>query len=265
MNTKPLLVFATILASVTLAQPSFARDSHEAVHKEVEDAVLKDLEGSYFDIRTTPAKAAKWNERMFSALERMQLPPSQVRGRFGSLSQAQIEELYHQASTDPVADYSKVKRYDPDGSFGFCWGRAMNAHLYALRMGLAKESIRKIWAVGTMKYNRIFWRYHVTTIVRRNDGTWMAIDPEYNKPITIREWYREVKAMDTDDKLQFYTSEARRYGPDSSDTYTNHQLDPKKFDPRARDYYNGYFRDLLAQSREEAREIMDQRRESERD
>lgn len=265
MNTKPLMVLATLVAGIALAQPSYARDSHESVHKEVEDVVLKDLEGSYFNVRTTPQKAAAWNERMFSALERMPMPQAEGRGRMSSFSQAQIEELYHQASTDPVADYSKVKKYDPTGNFGFCWGRAMNAHLYALRLGLAKESIRKIWAVGTMKYNRIFWRYHVTTIVRRNDGTWMAIDPEYNKPITIREWYREVKAMDTDDKLQFYTSTARRYGPDSNDTYTNRQLDPGKLDPRASDYYNGYFRDLLAQSREEAREIMEQRRESERD
>ena len=33
----------------------------------------------------------------------------------GSLSQAQIQELYDQASTDKVADYSIVKRYDPTG------------------------------------------------------------------------------------------------------------------------------------------------------
>lgn len=256
------LVFA-LSALTTL--PAHARSSEVQVHLEVEEQLLKDLDGSYFDIKTTPRKAADWNEKMFSALERMPMARAEGRGRQSSFSDAQVKELYHRASTDPVADYAKVGKYDPTGGIGFCFGRAMNAHLYALRMGLAKESIRKIWAVGTMKYKRIYWRYHVTTIVRRSDGTWMAIDPEYEKPIDIRQWYKEVKAMDVDDKLQFFTSEARRFGPGSSDTYTNGELDPSKFNPRASDYYNGYFRELLAQSREEAAEIMKIRRESEKD
>lgn len=264
----PRVVNCVLLCSLALGfsvTTAFAGRTHEEVHKEVEDELLKDLDGSYFDIRTTPRKAAAWNERMFTALENMQLPPVQVRGRMGSMSQAQIQALYDEASTDKVADYAKVKKYDPTGGIGFCFGRAMNAHLYALRAGLAKESIRKIWAVGTMKYDRIFWRYHVTTIVRRTDGNWMAIDPEYNKPITIREWFKVVKAMDADDKLQFFTSSAKRFGPGSNDTYSNDQLDPKKLDPRAGDAYNGYFHDLLAEAREEAREIMQMRKDSEND
>ncbi len=263
MLLKPTLLSLFTLLMLPTAQAG--NPSHEDVHEEVESALLKDLDGSYFDIRTTPKKAAAWNEQMFRALDRMPMPRTEGRGRLSSFSQAQINELYLQSSTDPVADYSKVKRYDPKGGIGFCFGRAMNAHLYALRLGLAKESIRKIWAVGSMKYEKIFWRYHVATIVRRNDGAWVAIDPEYEKPLEIQDWYKEVKAMDVDDKLQFFTSSARRFGPMSNDTYTNGELDPTKFDPRAKDFYNGYFRDLLAHSREEAAEIMRQRRESERD
>lgn len=228
---------------------------------EIGDVVGKDLKGSYFDVETTEKKAAAWNEKVLSWLDGIGVNRNS-RGRADSFDEKKIAELYQRISTNAVADYNKVKRYDPDGHIGFCFGRAMNVYIEALRMGLAKESVRKIWAVGSMKYNKIYWRYHVAGIVKRSDGQWMAIDPEYDRPITIQQWHKEVKAMDADNKLMLFTSAGKRFGPDSDEPARPGEIDPTSCDPKARDAYRGYFKDLMRLSREEAAEVMRQRREN---
>lgn len=237
---------------------------HQYDTSQIGDQVGKDLNGSYFDVETTKENAARWNEKVLSWLDDQSKygDRASARGRIPSFSDKQIQELYQRISTNKVADYSKVRKYDPDSSIGFCFGRALNVYIEALRMGLAKESVRKVWAVGKMKYDKIFWRYHVATIVKRSDGQWMAIDPEYYKPITVQQWHKEVKAMDVDGKLMLYTSKGNRFGPDSPEPARPGELDPTSCDPRARDLYRGYFKDLMKLSREEAAEVMKQRREN---
>jgi len=262
--TAVFLLIATS-CSVTDTQRQVASSREDLEYRnstaEIGELVSRDLKGSYFEVETTEKKAAEWNEKVLSYLDSIG-KPGHTRGRIGAFDDRQIQEIYHRISTNVVADYSKVKNYDPDGHIGFCFGRAMNVYIEGLRMGLAKESIRKIWAVGSMKYNKIYWRYHVAGIVRRSDGQWMAIDPEYNRPITIQQWHKQVKAMDADGKLMIFTSAGKRFGPDSDEAASPGELDPTRHNPRARDAYNGYFKDLMRVSREEAAEVMRIRREN---
>lgn len=238
------------------------QNAYQAQTQEIGEMVAKDLKGSYLDLDLSPKKAAEWNDKVLSYLDSIGKPDGSTRGRIGAFDEKGIVDIYQRISTNAVADYSKVKKYDPDGHIGFCFGRAMNVYIEALRMGLLKESVRKIWAVGTMKYENIFWSYHVAGIVRRSDGQWMAIDPEYDKPITIQQWYKEVKAMDVDNKLMIFTSPGKRFGPYSDEAATPGELDPTQFDPKARDAYNSYFKDLMQLSREEAAEVVRMRREN---
>lgn len=222
-----------------------------ANEKEIEKVVLEEISGNLYDIKPTVENAKLWNDTLFKKLEGLPATGPE-RDRLKGLSQAQLNELYLKASKNPVADYSNVKRYDPKGNIGFCFGRAMNMHLEALRAGLAQENIKKIWAVGTMKYDNIFWQHHVATMVRGDDSLWYVLDPEYNKVLPLRDWYKEVKAMDTNDKLMFYASDAGRWGVADDSGYLPDTLN----DP----FYNNYFVDLLSLSRSEAANLAKQRR-----
>jgi hypothetical protein len=212
--------------------------------KTLEDEVLEEITGNYYYVqRRDPKKIAEWNESLLEELEDLPLTGVE-RGRTPGLSRAEIQALYEKVKNHPVASCRKVKKYDPEGNIGFCFGRAMSVHLEALRLGLAKESVRKMWAVGSMKYKDIFWQHHVATMVRDERGRWWVIDPEYRQPKTLRAWFKTVKKMDADDKLQFFSSNANRFGPSNNDTYNPDEL--------ASEFYNGYFRDLMRVSREEA-------------
>lgn len=111
----------------------------------------------------------------------------------------QLKSLYRDAIQNPVATLDRVEGYDPDGIIGFCFGRAMAAHLLARRMGLSPESIRKLFIVGDLRSDpeKPEWRFHVTTVVRGPDNRWYAIDPimfhgSY-APLTVAAWIKNVR------------------------------------------------------------------------
>lgn len=106
------------------------------------------------------------------------------------LDPAQRSSLLQSVSTNPVAridDDAILQKYDPTGEIGYCYGRAMTAHLTARRMGLASGSIRKLFAIGDMRQSPVStqpeWRFHVTTLVKGEDGNWWAIDPIMGPPL----------------------------------------------------------------------------------
>ena len=116
-----------------------------------------------------------------------------------TLTSVQIKSLYRQVQSHPVLSVDRLAHYDPTGDIGFCFGRAMAVHLGALEMGLAPESIRKLFIIGDLKAgDKTDWRFHVTTVVRGEDG-WYAIDPflgrwSIGRPVTVDEWTRRVRA-----------------------------------------------------------------------
>jgi len=116
---------------------------------------------------------------------------------------------------------------------------------------VAKENVKKIWAVGTMEYDKINWQHHVAGMVRGDDGKWYVLDPEYDRVLELRAWMNRVKKMDKKGSLLFFASEGKRFAPFNGD--------PIKPWDVSRDAYNGYFADYMAESRREAAEIMRQR------
>jgi hypothetical protein len=224
--------------------------------RQLEDAFNEGLSGqiyneqNYYNFETTPAKARKWNEALLQHLRALPATGAE-RGRMSGLTKEQLEDLYRISSTHPVADYKKVKRWDPEGNFGFCFGRAQNVYQQALKYGVAKENVKKIWAVGQMEYKHIFWQHHVAGMVRGVDGKWYVLDPEYDRVLELRQWMNTVKKMDTKGSLLFFASDGKRFAPFNEE--------PIKPWDVSRDAYNGYFADYMAESRREAAEIMRQR------
>lgn len=114
--------------------------------------------------------------------------------------------LFRLLSRHPVANLSdeNMLKYDPKGiGIGYCFGRAMTAHLLALQMGLDPGSIRKVFIVGDLRSGpNPEWYFHVTTIVRGTDNKWYAEDSIMTPPLSpagrelpLSEWVRIVRAQ----------------------------------------------------------------------
>lgn len=222
--------------------------------KELEENVLKEIDDSYYKVqevdRENGQKVQEWNEKLFQSLDA--LPYTARDGRKASLDGSDIYDLFLKSNLHPSASIYRVKDYDPKGNIGFCFGRAMHIHLEALKKGLSKDSIRKVWAVGTMQTNTIQWKYHVATMVRGSDNQWWVIDPEYMKPLSLKDWADDTKSLSIDGKLQFFSSHPGRWGPSSGSFYKKSVME----DPSN----NGFFTEMLELSRKESAEVAKQRR-----
>jgi hypothetical protein len=113
-----------------------------------------------------------------------------------ALTLNEISTLLELVSNNVVASLGSISLYDPPqndqpvGEIGYCYGRAMAAHLMARKFGLSERSISKIFAAGDMQNGSIRWRFHVATIVPGVDGNLYAIDPIM--PDLIRRYNREL-------------------------------------------------------------------------
>jgi len=157
------------------------------------------------------------------------------------LDEAAIETLYQNTARHPVAGLPVVHRYDPDGMVGFCFGRAMAAHLLARRMGLAPEAIGKVFIVGDLRSGvDPEWRFHVTTVVRGPAGRWWAIDPVAWHPRPLPAWMGFVKATwDRQDRARLYVTPRWAVMPrldvlPAPDQETGERVIELSFDPTGR-------------------------------
>jgi hypothetical protein len=142
-----------------------------------------------------------------------------------SLTKAQRDELFLQASRHPVAGLSAIGKYDHQptgigsGEVGFCYGRSMVVHLLARKMGLDPKSIQKLFIAGDLNNEEgIRWRFHVTTLVLGDDGKQYAIDPimpSMGQPgvVVPYEWMKAVKdefdLKDGEDESHFFVTDTR--------------------------------------------------------
>ncbi|MBU6376294.1 MAG: hypothetical protein KGQ59_09890 [Bdellovibrionales bacterium] len=179
----------------------------------------------------------KWNQDL---LEALQAPLAPTGSRRNGVTREEADDLYRYVNCHPVAGMSQVRKYDPAGNFGFCFGRATAVHVEALRRGLSRSRVLKIWGVGPMKGG---WGHHVATLVAGKEGGWWAIDPEVGKVVSATEWMKWLKdeQENLEEPLVFFVSEAERFGPASSSKYNRIDL----YGTESGDIYNGYFRDLL--------------------
>lgn len=109
--------------------------------------------------------------------------------------------LLKEVTNHPVVSLAKLNHYDPPpGEIGFCYGRAMAAHLLARKHGVARDGIVKLFVAGDMTPGpNQRWRFHVTTLVRDETGQhWYSIDPVVAslgnpEPLLPKDWLLAAK------------------------------------------------------------------------
>lgn len=98
-----------------------------------------------------------------------------------TLSMAEMNAVMQSVMVHPIANlqnFETVRKYDPTGAIGFCFGRAMATHMHSRVLHLHPDSVKKIFVIGDMRSTaKPEWRFHVTTIVRGPGNKWYAIDP----------------------------------------------------------------------------------------
>ncbi|MGZ3727506.1 MAG: hypothetical protein ACXWQQ_17095, partial [Pseudobdellovibrio sp.] len=155
------------------------------------------------------------NDRFLSDLNSFK-PPQNLR-RAGSITYRLAEKILELMRSNEVISYASNDRYSrPDVEIGYCFGRATFAHILLLKMGLQKESIFKIWALGPMSAYGIDWGFHVATVVYSRDRGWLAIDTNSSHPQTIEEWTQTYGPQSSDKKLRFYLTDASKFSVDLS-------------------------------------------------
>ena len=148
-------------------------------------------------------------------------------------------------ANDPVAGRSSWLTYDPELRFGFCFGRATWAWLEAIALGYDKSSIKKLFLIGPMKTGNITWQFHVATAIRARGiirDQWLVIDSNFDKVVTVEEFFEKYKAQSTDQKLRLIITEPQRLGPSNTAKFG-----PGHYKNVANDAsYNQYFKDLVS-------------------
>jgi hypothetical protein len=206
---------------------------------------LDDVNRDLFSIpRGKPAEAVLKNDLVLKNLEEVKITPASTAKKPG-LESHEINKLFRKVNDNPVASLMKVDDYSVNTpGMGYCFGRATTAHIKAIGSGLDKNSVRKVWALGELKTGSTTWRYHVTTIVRDSQGKWHAIDPIFGRPMSVEQWYKEMKKFDSKGDMRIFDTPANRFGPSSPAKYSPHVLKDK--------VYENYFTDLMKSFREEA-------------
>jgi len=188
------------------------------------------------NISRTRKEIALKNRELVDELEKINLESiAATSGRpQKEMDKAFLDELYKNVSTNKVSSLDSLEKYAGKNISDFCFGRAMAAHLYALKMGVKKEAILKVIALGNLEEKGVSWNFHIATLVRSKDN-WFAIDPEMRKAITLREWAKEMERYNEDESMALYLSAPDRFS--AIGRYKNSTL----MDPR----FNKYFIDLL--------------------
>ena len=173
----------------------------------------------------------------------------QVSGRVNALTHAQATQVLRSITRHPVvSDYEYARYNRPGVEIGFCFGRATYVHLALLQMGVNKDSIKKIWAVGPMQTGQIAWDFHVATLVKSVEGKWLVIDTFVGTVMTVEEWMAEISRIaQPGHRNRYYFSNPKKFSV-SLGTYDRVQLG---LDLTAdQDWYRGYFSDLMKWFRE---------------
>ena len=179
-----------------------------------------------------------------NAMKQLNTKSTKVFKRTEYITYNQAVELLEKLRNDPVATNSEKLTYDPDLKYGYCFGRATSVWLNALDAGIDKDSIKKIFLVGSMKANGLDWQFHVATAIRSKDifsDRWLVIDSTFDRPVTIQEFFNFFKQFNSDGSLRLIVTEPQRLVPSSTEKFG-----PRIYKNIENDYlYNRYFQDLL--------------------
>lgn len=159
-------------------------------------------------------------------------------GRAEGVTYEQASRIVKMIQHNEVTGDRSHSKYDPNGVRGFCFGRALYAHLELLRHGVDSRAIKKVFIVGPMK-NGVDWQFHVATLVRAKDSNgWYAVDTFVGKPMLLEDWFARFTGYSTDKKLRMYVTRPAKIGPSSWE----YNIKPGGLmDP----FYNNYFKDMF--------------------
>lgn len=255
-----LSLILPLLVSAADCPPNYAAlDQAENLgrrYADLGDRIHGELTENFYDLQknSTPEFAAAWNRGHIEGLRALPMKQRNPKKIVG-LTDDQIGSLLWRVRNHPLSASNSTLRpiYDCRGvGIGFCFGRAMVAQMEALNMGVAKESVRKIWAVGPMKTSEGEWQHHVATMVRTAKGDWVVLDPLDRRALSISDWLASVERNYPSPNMQLFSSPASRFSP-----YDARPILPSS----ARDkFYNNYFQDMLKRSREDARKLVRQKK-----
>jgi hypothetical protein len=178
-----------------------------------------------------------------------QYTPPIVENRLSSITVEQAAQLIKVTRNHEVAGYPGDRAYErpSPNTIGYCFGRATYTHLMLLKMGVQKESIRKVWVVGSMLEGKVIWEYHVATAVYTKEKGWVVLDTEFSYAITIEDWVNHSKAQNTNENFRFYVTPAEKFNF-TLGKYTRIQMGLNL--PAEQDWYKNYFVELLKSIRE---------------
>lgn len=209
-------------------------DRKSLVEKDLIEAYPAEVAGK------TPAEVVEMNRKLLESIKG-EVPFRTTSTRATEISEAAAHRLVDLTYENPVVNPGN-KKYDPNRNIGFCFGRATFIHLMLLKMGVQKNSIRKIWAIGPMNTGDINWRYHVATMVYTKEKGWLVLDTNHGGPVTPQEWVATYSKMSTDGKLRFYSSDASKFSF-MMGKYARIQMGLDL--PQERDFYRNYFKDMM--------------------
>ena len=189
----------------------------------------------------TSEQIAEMNEKTISDIE-AEIPWIAYGKRKTAISFATAEMLRSEIHNNPVVKPFNEKYSQPGTSIGYCFGRATFVHMMLLKLGLQKQSIQKIWAVGRMKAGGIYWQFHVATMAYSEKDGWLVIDSNHMHPLPVREWIKHYNAQAEDGRVRFYATDASKFTFELGQ-YNRIQLG---LDVSAdKDWYKHYFKDMF--------------------
>lgn len=245
----PLLLAALIASSSLVASVAGAQGRCGAVFADdqrIEDPLLGAdlLRVQAHEVHGRSAvEVAAMNRAVFDALAATP-EPGGFSGRLTGISPEMASKVISSMGRHPVLQAASAGRYNQrETQIGYCFGRAAYAHLALLEMGIDRGSIRKIWAVGSMKSPSVTWQFHVSTIVRGSDGKWYAVDNYFGgRALEIEKWFDGLRPMNRAGDLRVYITDPSKFSV-SLGTYDQVQLGLRL--SKEQDWYKGYFQDML--------------------
>lgn len=249
-----LIYFSTALvlsipatASPFLCQNLFQQSEYQQ-RKELinEDLVIKYQN----EVSGKSAPEVQEMNRQTLAIIQNEIPVFQTRKK-SSADLDLIQEIYNTVLHHKVVSTAKVEKYNrPDINLGYCFGRATYVHLKLLSLGIQKESIQKIWAVGPMSTYMGKWSFHVATMVYNKDYGWMVIDTFSYHPQPLAQWMSAIAKTSEDGKVRFYNTDASKFGL-SLGKYSRFELGLDL--SKDNDWYKNYFKDMMHELKKETR------------
>lgn len=164
-----------------------------------------------------------------------------------------LQNIMNVVKNHPVVGLNVQKYERGDSSLGFCFGRATYLHLLFLKLGLQKNSIEKIWALGHILDDKRsgYWQFHVATMVYTQFQGWVVLDINVGYPMTVADWMQYYQKQNDDRKIRFYYTDPSKFGP-SLGRYDRIQLGLDT--PVELDWYKHYFKDMMSSLKNESLE-----------